>query len=308
MTSWQELQHEIQSKKNIDLVRREKYSRLVEVTKRPLIVYASAFTVQLKNQFQSLMALDLSDKEGFEEVTKKISEKKVDILIHSPGGSAEATESVVKILRSRFSDIRFLVPGVAKSAATMLALSGEKIIMTKSSELGPIDPQIRVRNRFSPAGSIIEQFEKATQQIKKNPESLPAWIPILQEYAPCLLVECKNYTELAESLVKSWMKDYMFYGESSKTTDKKIKNIARFFTNEKKNLSHARRIDYDQLKEIGVKVQLAEELGENFMDAFNDVYLSLIHTLTYSDAIKIFENSNNEALILNIQNAPPQEK
>ena len=304
MTSWQELQHEVQLKKNIDLVRREKYSRLVEVSKRPLIVYASAFTVQLKNQFQHLMVLDLSDKEGFEEVTKKIPGKEVDILIHSPGGSAEATESIVKILRNRFSNIRFLVPGVAKSAATMLALSGDKIIMTKSSELGPIDPQIRVRDRFSPAGSIIEQFEKANKQIRNNPESLPAWIPILQEYAPCLLVECKNYTELAESLVKNWMRDYMFNGEFSKITDKKIRNIAKFFTNEKMNLSHARRIDYDQINKIGVKVQLADDLGKDFSEAFNDVYLSIIQTLTYSDAIKIFENSNNDALILNIQSTP----
>ncbi|HAQ03169.1 MAG: hypothetical protein UR34_C0022G0006 [candidate division WS6 bacterium GW2011_GWC1_33_20] len=302
MTTWQEIQKEMQTT-HPDIVRRGKYQKLVEITKRPLIVYASAFTQPTKNQYQNLMALDLSDKDGFEEVTRRIDSPSIDILLHSPGGSAEATESIVRTLRSRFSNIRFIITGVAKSAATMLALSGDSIILTRAAELGPIDPQIRVRNRFSAAGSIIEQFETATKQIKSNPESLPAWIPILQEYAPCLLVDCKNYTELAESLVRTWMKDYMFKGESTKATKAKIKNIAHFLTNEKQNLSHARRIGYDELYEIGVKVSLAEEVGTDFADALNDVHLSLVQTLHFSDAVKIFENSNNEALIYNIQTA-----
>lgn len=234
MNSWQDIQKEIEKEKSFDKVRRDKYKVLVQVTQRPLIVYGTAFTQPTKNMFHPLMAIDLSDKEGFSEVSRKIDGDKVDILIHSPGGSAEATESIVKIIRSEFSDVRFLVAGVAKSAATMLALSGNSIVMTESAEMGPIDPQIRVRNRFSPAGSIIEQFEKASKQIQENPEMLPAWLPILQEYAPCLLIDCENFIELAEKLVKSWMKNYMFNPERGKKVDNKINRIAKYLTNGKK--------------------------------------------------------------------------
>jgi len=305
MASWQNILTEIKTSKDIDGVRRNKYQKLVGITERPLVVYASAFMQPRKNSDMPLMALDLSDKDGFEEVINGIKGENVDILLHSPGGSAEATESIVKIIRNNIKNVRFIITGAAKSAATILALSGNSIVMTNAAEMGPIDPQIRVRNRFAPAGSIIEQFEKATEQILETPEVLPAWIPILQEYAPSLLVECKNYIELSEKLVKSWMTEYMFAGSKTKETTKKINAIAKYLTNEKENLSHARRIGCENLKDLGVKVILADDLGAEFAEVLNEVHLALMQTFIFTDALKIFENSNNEALILNERHAPP---
>jgi ClpP class serine protease len=47
--------------------------------------------------------------------------KDLDLIVHSPGGSPEATEAIVTYLRSKFNDIRVIVPQAAMSAATMLA-------------------------------------------------------------------------------------------------------------------------------------------------------------------------------------------
>ncbi len=55
--------------------------------------------------------------------------KNVDIIIHSPGGSAEATQSIVGMLRENFDNIRFIIPNMSKSAATMMAMSGDEIMM-----------------------------------------------------------------------------------------------------------------------------------------------------------------------------------
>jgi hypothetical protein len=249
------------------------------------------------------MTIDLSDKDGFTEITKDLEGDSIDLLIHSPGGSAEAVESIVEFLREKYKNLRVIVSGVAKSAATIMAFAADEIVMTRSSELGPIDPQIKVRNRYSPAGSIKEQFEKAVESIKEDPKALPAWIPILQEYAPSLLIECDNYIELAERLVKTWMKKYMFNNE--KSMQPKIEKIARYLTNEKESLSHARRIGYDKLKELGVKVTLDTDLGEDFASGLHDVHLVLTQTLTFSDAVKIFENSNDKALVLNVSQRIP---
>ena len=171
--------------------------------------------------------------------------------MHSLGGSAEATESIVKMLRAKFDVVRFIITGAAKSAATMLAFSGNSILMDSSAELGPIDPQVRVRGRFSPAGSIIEQFDRATKELKKDPSQLSVWIPILQEFAPSLLVECENFIGLSKRLVTEWMTNFMFKGEKNAKT--KAKKIANYLTNEKNTLSHARRIDAELLKKLGVK-------------------------------------------------------
>jgi len=312
MTSWKEIQDEIAATRtpekpvpDVDAVRRGKYKLLSGLTGRPLIVYATAFHNPIKTQMAApFLSIDLSDKDGFDEVTQKIKSDKVDVFIHSPGGSAEATESIVKILRNRFKDIRFIITGAAKSAATMLAMSGNSILMDDAAEVGPIDPQVRVGGRFSPAGSIIEQFDRATQVLKKNPDQLPVWVPILKEFAPALLVECENYLNLSKTLVSSWLEKYMFAGD--KEAKQKAKKIADHLANEKNFLSHARRVDVMELESIGVKVQKLNNEKPQIQDAVRQLHLIMMATLDQTGAVKIFENSEGDVLIrmVNVQVAP----
>ena len=312
MTSWKDIQNEISATKSpekpngdFDVVRRGKYKLLSDLTKRPLIVYATAFHNPIKAQVAApFLSIDLSDKDGFNEVTQKIKADKVDVFIHSPGGSAEATESIVKILRNRFKDIRFIITGAAKSAATMLAMSGDVILMDDAAEVGPIDPQVRVGGRYSPAGSIIEQFDRATEVLKKNPDQLPVWVPILREFAPALLVECENYINLSQTLVSSWLEKYMFAGDTK--AKQNAKKIAKHLANEKNFLSHARRIDVIELEKIGVKIQKLADQKIEIQDAVKQLHLVVMATLDATDAVKMFENSEGDALIrmVNFQPVP----
>lgn len=309
MTSWQDIQKEIlagqSSEKpggDFDSVRRAKYKLVSEITKRPLLVYATAFHNPIKAQVATpFLTIDLSDKDGFHEIIRNINSDSVDIFLHSPGGSAEATESIVKMLRSKFKDIRFIVTGTAKSAATMLAMSGNLILMDKYAELGPVDPQVRVRGRFSPAGSIIEQFDNAAKALKRDPSQLPVWIPILQEFAPALLVECENFIGLSKKLVVEWLTKYMF--NNSARAGKEAKRIANYLTNEKITLSHARRIGYDELKRLGARVELLEEQDNKLQDAIRQLHLVVMATLDSTGAAKIFENSEGAVLtrIVNVE-------
>jgi len=326
MTSWQDIQKEIeeaQQKINqeppqgsrasgFDVVRRAKYDLVKKITGRPLLVYATAFHNPIKAHIVApLLTIDLSDKDGFYEIIRNIKSQEVDVFVHSPGGSAEATESIVKMLRKKFKKVRFIVTGAAKSAATMLALSGNSILMDSSAELGPIDPQVRVRGRFSPAGSIIEQFDRAAKELKKDPSQLPVWIPILQEFAPSLLVECENFINLSNTLVTDWLVNYMFQGE--KGAKKEAKKIADYLTDEKNTLSHARRIDAEQLKKLGAKIKILEEQDNKLQDAIRQLHLSIMATLDGTGAAKIFENSEGAVLIRManikpVQARPPQKQ
>ncbi|MDP1706445.1 MAG: ATP-dependent Clp protease proteolytic subunit [bacterium] len=312
MTGWKDIQNEIDATKSpekpngdFDAVRRGKYRLLSDLTGRPLLVYATAFHNPIKAQFAApFLSIDISDKDGFNEITQKVKSDNVDVFIHSPGGSAEATESIVKILRNKFNDVRFIITGAAKSAATMLAMSGDVILMDDAAEVGPIDPQVRVGGRFSPAGSIIEQFDRATEILKKNPDQLPVWVPILREFAPALLVECENYLNLSQTLVSSWLEKYMFAGDTK--AKQKAKKIAKHLSDEKNFLSHARRVDISELEKIGVKVKkLANEKPE-IQDAVKQLHLVVMATLDATNAVKIFENSAGDVLIrmVNVQAVP----
>lgn len=303
MTSWKDIQNEIDATKSpekpngdFDLVRREKYKLVSNLTKRPLIVYATAFHNPVKSQFAtSFLSIDISDKDGFNEITQKIKTDKVDVFIHSPGGSAEATESIVKILRNKFKDIRFIITGSAKSAATMLAMSGNSILMDDAAEVGPIDPQVRVGGRYSPAGSIIEQFDRATEVLKKNPDELPVWVPILREFAPALLVECENYMNLSKTLVSTWLEKYMFAQDQN--AKEKAEKIAGHLANEKNFLSHARRVDSAELEKVGVKIRRLSNEKSEIQDAIRQLHLVIMATLDGTGAVKIFENSEGDVLI-----------
>ena len=61
--------------------------------------------------------------------------------IETPGGSGETAEEVVKFLRNNFDTVSFVVSGEAKSAGTIIVLSGDEILMTETGSLGPIDAQ-----------------------------------------------------------------------------------------------------------------------------------------------------------------------
>lgn len=303
MTNWQDIQKEIMAGKaedkpggDFDKVRRSKYKLVTQLTKRPLLVYATAFHNPIKAQIAApFLSIDLSDKDGFYEITSRLKTDSIDVFLHSPGGSAEATESIVKILRNKFKNIRFIVTGAAKSAATMMALSGNSLLTDRVAEFGPIDPQVRVRGRFSPAGSIIEQFDNAAKVLKKDPSQLPVWIPILREFAPALLVECENYIDLSRKLVIDWMTEYMF--NKRKNAKQKATKVANFLTNEKITLSHARRIGYEDLKKLGLNIELLEGQDQKLQDAIRQLHLAVMTTLDSTGAAKIFENSEDGVLI-----------
>jgi ClpP class serine protease len=124
MSSWNSINDEIERLSQdrpdaIDFVRRQKVKAVQEITGRPLIVYATDFITPnpIKAQVAgSVMSISLADKDGFDEVTRNLpKDSEIDILLHSPGGSAEATESIVALLRARFSHIRFIImvrPGI----------------------------------------------------------------------------------------------------------------------------------------------------------------------------------------------------
>lgn len=183
-----------------DAIRRRHLSRLSEYTKRATILYSTDW---LTGGSTSSM-ITLEDMQALMEVMKGLSGPDLDLVLHSPGGSAEAVDSMVRYIRQKFTgEVRIFVPLAAMSAGTMLALSANRVVMGKHSQLGPVDPQIVApqQARFQPARAIIEQFERAKAECRADPTVLSAWLPILQQYGPGLISECENAEQLSKDLV-----------------------------------------------------------------------------------------------------------
>ena len=83
-----------------------------------------------------------------------------------------ATESLVEYLRAMFGeDIRAIVPQIAMSSGTLIALSCKKIIVGKESRIGPIAPQFGAL----PAAGLLQEFKRIRREIKADPNSALLW-------------------------------------------------------------------------------------------------------------------------------------
>lgn len=71
--------------------------------------------------------------------------KKLDLFIYSRGGAIDVPWRVVTALRQTSDEWNILVPFRANSAATLIALGADEIVLGKQGELGPIDPQLGIQ-------------------------------------------------------------------------------------------------------------------------------------------------------------------
>jgi len=296
MPTWGDILNEInESARNrggqpdLDGIRRSYLRALRNRTGRPVVAYYTDWLTTASPQ----TSITLEDMQGMMEVCKGVAGPRLDLILHSPGGDAEATASIVSYLRKKYTDIRVFVPLAAMSAATMWALAGDKIVMGKHSQLGPIDPQFIRANVASPARAIIQQFERAKEECSKDPSVLGAWLPILQQYGPALIQQCEAAEALAKRLVGQWLQDYMFAGEDDANV--KAIAVADYFANWDIHQSHNLGIDRDAAKSVGVKVEDLED-DPRLQDAVLSVHHAMVHTLQ-GPAVKIIENHAGKAFI-----------
>lgn len=76
--------------------------------------------------------------------------KEIDFIINSGGGSPADAYRIIRTLRNNFDNVNVIVPFWAKSAATLLSLGANSIIMDEFGEFGPLDIQIGVEKDDSP--------------------------------------------------------------------------------------------------------------------------------------------------------------
>ena len=78
---------------------------------------------------------------------------KLQLFLYSLGGQTEAPWKIVNTLRQFCETFEVIVPYKAYSAATMICMGADNILMTRKSELGPVDPSLMInpQNGSQPA-------------------------------------------------------------------------------------------------------------------------------------------------------------
>jgi len=275
----------------IDAIRRHYLAELSRHTNRNVIAYYSGWIVRSPNAPD--VSITDNDKNAFMATIHGLDRSLgLDLILHTPGGSIAAAESIVDYLRQMFgSDIRAIVPQLAMSAGTMIACSCKQIVMGKQSNLGPIDPQVG----GVPAYGVLDEFKTAIAAVQQNPAAIPVWQAIIGKYHPTFIGQCEHAIEWSKEIVEKWLVTGMFYGKKAGAA--KAKKVVTGLSKPELVRSHSRHIHLDACKKLGLVIY---ELEKDPL--LQDLVLTTHHTFmqTFAEApmvVKIIENQKGVAMV-----------
>lgn len=228
------------------------------------------------------IGITYSDLLSFRDQLEVLDGDKIDVIVETPGGLGEVAEDMVKLLRSKFSKIGFIIPGCAKSAGTLLAMAGDEILMEPASALGPIDAQISYQGKQFSAEAFIKGLDKIKEEVTTSGTLNKAYIPILQAISPGEIQSAQNALDFAKKLVTDWLVQYKFRNWDAHSSTglpvtpedrlKRASAIADELANHSQWLTHGRSIKIEDLRRMrllitdySLNVPLAEAIRRYFV-------------------------------------------
>lgn len=249
--------------------RKELYKELEKIRKRPLITYVTSIRPGCSAQMaQDVLPLFIKQINSIENTDA------IDLLIISNGGDPIVSWRIISLLREKFKKVSVLIPYTAYSAATLLALGADEIIMHPFGNLGPLDPQLSFANENGKVKTISYEditkyieFVKDTgitdqELLQKSFEKLTSEIP------PTLIGFAKRSSQLGLTMGQKLLATHM-------SDENKTKVISE--TLNTKFYHHGYPLARKEAKDIGLPIansnkkieELMWKIYEDFMDDMN---------------------------------------
>jgi len=277
--------------------RKKQLKRMSVLRKRDLLVYAADL-----NKGKAPTSINYSDLLPVNDQLNNLSGTALDLILESPGGYGEVAEDIVKLLRGKYNDITVIIPGYAKSAATIMAMAADDIMMGPASALGPIDAQLSWQGKNFSADALLEGMEKIKAETSSTGVLNKAYIPILQGISPGELQSAENAQNFSKTLVTEWLAQYKFKNWTEhKSTGVRVTNddkrerakeIAGVLCDHRKWLTHGRSIKIADLE--GMKLRITDYSADhNLADAITRYY-TLLQITFATNIYKVFETTESQ--------------
>lgn len=194
---------------SIDL--KNELKRLIKLynqhTSRNLFIYASDFNKQKIGIDVSLMQDDFYT---IQDILRESSKETIDIYLETPGGSGETAEEIARFLHKKFQEVNFVIIGEAKSAGTILALSGDNLYMSDTGSLGPIDAQVKIGRSMVSAYDYKAWVDEKKEEATKNGRLNAFDAIMVAQISPGEINGVVNSLKFAQDLVAGWLEKYKF--------------------------------------------------------------------------------------------------
>jgi hypothetical protein len=264
-----------------DVARRRLLKRIEKLTGSRVIAY-------LANPNASPNFIDHNDPVFLNDLLENIGDAEVlDVIIDSPGGEANVAEKLAIMCREHCKVMRAIIPNSAKSAATMWAISSDKILMGYLSEIGPIDPQIRMidphgRVTFVPAQSIIDSIGHLHSMLREGIDPRVA-LGLIQKLDPSIIDVAQKAIAFSKQFAEKWLSQYMLKSDPSKA-----KEIANALSDNRRWLSHGKRIGIKEALDLGLNVEPIDRKSKLWKYLW-EYYSRAQMTMNAMGTIKLFE-------------------
>lgn len=236
--------------------------RLEEERGSKVLVYITSD--QEPNQLHGQIAGDVIPI--FYEHLKQIGPvNNLDLFLYSSGGQTTAPWRIVNLLREYCDRLSLLVPYKAHSAATLIALGADEIVMTPLAELSPIDPSIG--SDFNPPNPGQKESKKTPvrvedvygyinlakekMNIKDQTDITTILTKLVENLHPLAIGTVYRTHELIRLLAKKLLKLHMEGKEEERAIPQLIEDLAE------KLYYHGYKISRREAKNLGLKVTKA---------------------------------------------------
>lgn len=227
------------------------YRELEAKRGRPLIVYVTSNRPNASGQ----MASDVVSEILAQLQALPADAEKLDFLIVSQGGDPTVAWRVVSLIRERVTEFAVLVPQAAFSAATLMALGANEIVMHRYGNLGPVDPQIKSKGDSSGAGTFgyedLAAFLKYAQEsvgLTDQTNLLAAFRLFCEEVGAYPVGVAARSSQLMVSLGEKLLSLHM----TDESDAAKPRTIAEALN--KSYFHHGYPVNRSEAKQIGLKI------------------------------------------------------
>ena len=271
----------------------------------------------IQNGSEQYGTLDLVVYENiFCEIKKLPKSQKIALVIESPGGDAASAYQLCRLLQKHCGGYIAVIPRYAKSAATLLALGADEILMGQYAQMGPLDAQIHDPDREQRISALaevqaLEQLNSAAIQAvdaqmlyftKRSMMKVGTMLPLTMKFVADLLtplfdkIDAVSYTErsrqlrVAHTYALRLLKPKHSERQATKIADTLVETYPE----------HGFVIDLEEAQTIGLDVkQLPEEI-DNKLDW--DGLLSILGIQSFVGLIEPQERPDE--IVENVQCTP----
>lgn len=178
----------------------------------------------------------------------------------------------------------------------MVCFGANKIGMSKTSELGPIDPQIPIEDergrviKYLAAHEIIESYEELMAKANRTRGRLEPFLQQLARFDARDIRRIVSAQELSENIAVTCLRSGIMSGLNQKEIKRKIKP----FLDPKYTKVHGRPIYYDLAQKCGLNIELYDLNGPVWQLIWQ-LYMRLDHVVSSHNfhIAKIIESSED---------------